>query len=132
MADKKITKIEYFGQIRDIVAASDIENKEDALKFIDHEVEIIKGKAAKAKERAEKKVAEGDEMREAVYNLLTSEFQTGEDITAQLENLGQFDEVTKSKVTARLSGLIKAGKAEKDMVKVEGSKRKITAYKLAE
>lgn len=132
MAEKKPTKVEYYSQIRAIVEASDMEDKEGALAFIDHEVGIINKKAESAKARAEKKAVEGDEMREAICSLLTSEYQTGEDITAQLENLGQFDEVTKAKVTARLSGLIKTGKAEKDMVKVEGSKRKITGYRLAE
>lgn len=123
--EKKITKVEYFGMIKDMVLASDTEKKEELVAFLDKQVEIIEAKAEKAKERAADKKAKGDELRETVKALLTDELQNAEEILAKIED----EEVTKNKVTARLTQLVNAGIAVKEQVK-DGSRR-IMAYKLA-
>ena len=125
MAEVKITKKDWYAQIRVIVEASDNEQKEGILGFIDHEVELLEAKAAKAAERAASKKADGDELRNAVQAVLTNDLQTIDAITAQIEG----EDITKAKVTARLTQLVKAGVATKDMVKTEDG-RKVTAYKL--
>ena len=125
MAEVKVTKKDWYAQIRAVVEASDNEQKEGILGFIDHEVELLEAKAAKAAERAASKKADGDELRNAVKAVLTDELQTIDAITAQIEG----EDITKAKVTARLTQLVKAGIATKDMVKTEDS-RKVTAYKL--
>ena len=125
MAEVKVTKKDWYAQIRAVVEASDNEQKEGILGFIDHEVELLEAKAAKAAERAASKKADGDELRNAVQAVLTDELQTIDAITAQIEG----ENITKAKVTARLTQLVKAGVATKDMVKTEDS-RKVTAYKL--
>lgn len=125
MAEVKVTKKDWYAQIRAVVEASDNEQKEDILGFIDHEVELLEAKAAKAAERAASKKADGDELRNAVQAVLTDELQTIDAITAQIEG----EDITKAKVTARLTQLVKAGVATKDMVKTEDG-RKVTAYKL--
>lgn len=125
MAEAKITKKDWYAQIRVIVEASDNEQKEGILGFIDHEVELLEAKAAKAAERAASKKADGDELRNAVQAVLTNDLQTIDAITAQIEG----EDITKAKVTARLTQLVKAGVATKDMVKTEDG-RKVTAYKL--
>ena len=125
MAEVKVTKKDWYAQIRAVVEASDNEQKEGILGFIDHEVELLEAKAAKAAERAASKKADGDELRNAVQAVLTDELQTIDAITAQIEG----EDITKAKVTARLTQLVKAGVATKDMVKTEDS-RKVTAYKL--
>lgn len=125
MAEVKVTKKDWYAQIRAVVEASDNEQKEGILGFIDHEVELLEAKAAKAAERAASKKADGDELRNAVQAVLTDELQTIDAITAQIEG----EDITKAKVTARLTQLVKAGIATKDMVKTEDS-RKVTAYKL--
>lgn len=125
MAEVKITKKDWYAQIRAVVEASDNEQKEGILGFIDHEVELLETKAAKAAERAASKKADGDELRNAVQAVLTDELQTIDAITAQIEG----EEITKAKVTARLTQLVKAEVAVKDMVKTEDG-RKVTAYKL--
>lgn len=126
MAEVKVTKKDWYAQIRAVVEASDNEQKEGILGFIDHEVELLEAKAAKAAERAASKKADGDELRNAVQAVLTDELQTIDAITAQIEG----EDITKAKVTARLTQLVKAGVVTKDMVKTEDS-RKVTAYKLA-
>ena len=125
MAEVKVTKKDWYAQIRAVVEASDNEQKEGILGFIDHEVELLEAKAAKAAERAASKKADGDELRNAVQAVLTNDLQTIDAITAQIEG----EDITKAKVTARLTQLVKAGIATKDMVKTEDS-RKVTAYKL--
>lgn len=125
MAEVKVTKKDWYAQIRAVVEASDNEQKEGILGFIDHEVELLEAKAAKAAERAASKKADGDELRNAVQAVLTDELQTIDAITAQIEG----EDITKAKVTARLTQLVKAGVATKDMVKTENG-RKVTAYKL--
>ena len=126
MAEVKVTKKDWYAQIRAVVEASDNEQKEGILSFIDHEVELLEAKAAKAAERAASKKADGDELRNSVQAVLTDDLQTIDTITAQIDG----EDITKAKVTARLTQLVKAGVAIKDMVKTEDS-RKVTAYKLA-
>ena len=125
MAEVKVTKKDWYAQIRAVVEASDNEQKEGILGFIDHEVELLEAKAAQAAERAASKKADGDELRNAVQAVLTDGLQTIDAITAQIEG----EDITKAKVTARLTQLVKAGVATKDIVKTEDG-RKVTAYKL--
>lgn len=122
---EKMTKAMWFEEIKAVVEASDYEKKDEAAEFIDKQLELIASKAEKARERAAKTKAEGDELREAVRAVLTDEFQTIDDIVAQVAEEG----VTKAKVTARLTQLVKAEMAEKDQVKADDG-RKVMAYRL--
>jgi hypothetical protein len=87
---------------------------------------LLDAKAEKAKERAAKTKAEGDELRAAVQAVLTDEYQLADAIVAQVEG----EEITKSKVVARLTQLVAAEVAVKDTIKAEDG-RKLVAYKLA-
>ena len=124
--EKKMTKAMMFEAVKEIVTASDVEEKAELVEFIDKQVEMLAAKAEKAKERAEKKRTESDELRATVHGILTGEFQTTDAIVAKI---GVAD-ITKAKVTARLTQLINAGIAEKKQIK-DGS-RKVMAYKLAD
>ena len=124
MENVKLTKKDYYGMIREIVVESDIENKDELVAFVDKQVEAIDTKAAKAKEKAAEKKADGDALRAQVEGLLTNEYQTAEDILAQAQGA----DLTKGKITARLTQLIKAGVAEKETIKVED--RKVMGYRL--
>lgn len=122
---EKMTKAMWFEEIKAVVETSDYERKDDAIEFIDKQLELIASKAEKARERAAKVKAEGDELREAVRAVLTDEFQTIDDIVAQVAEEG----ITKAKVTARLTQLVKAEMAEKDQIKADDG-RKVMAYRL--
>ena len=95
---------------------------EDVNAYIEKTISQLNAKNEKAKERAAEKKADGDELRAKIEALLTEDFQTGDEITAALND----PEITKAKVTARLSQLVKTGKAFKTTVKVDN--RKIMAY----
>ena len=124
MAEVKMTKAMWFEAIKALVEASDVEQKDEMVEFIDAQVEALAKKAEKAKERAAAKKVEGDELREVVRTILTDELQAIDDIVAQIEG----EDVTKAKVTARLTQLVKAELAEKDQIKV--GDRKVMAYRL--
>ena len=124
MAVEKITKVDMFNAIADFIADTDWERKDEAIEVIEKQIDHLKAKAEKAKSRAEEKKIEGDELREAVANALTNEPQTIDAITTTVAEI--FD-VTKAKVTARLTQLVKLGEATKEQVKIDG--RKIMVYK---
>ena len=119
MAVEKITKVDMFNAIADFIADTDWERKDEAIEFIEKQIDQLKAKAEKAKSRAEEKKIEGDELREAVANALTNEPQTIDAITTTVAE--SFD-VTKAKVTARLTQLVKLGEATKEQVKIDGRK----------
>lgn len=127
--EKKLTKKEMFAAIRGMVenveAVGDIP-ADEVLAFIDKQVEQIDKKAAKAKEKAAEKKVEGDTLRDAVAAILTDEYQTIDAITAQVD----IEDVTKSKVTARLTQLVAAEIAEKAQVKEADTNRKVMAYRI--
>lgn len=124
---KKVTKKENYEMLMEIVENSNSEMKAELVDFITKQIESIDAKAAKAKEKAAEKRAEGDELRAAVKAVLTEELQTAEIILSQIEG----EELTKAKIVARLTQLVKNGEASKEEVKTEEGK-KVMAYKLAE
>ena len=129
MADvKKVTKKEYFGALRALVEDMDGVGDytvDEVLEFIDAQVAQIDKKNAKAKETAAKKRAESDVLTDKIFDLITDEAQTADEITAAVGD----EEVTKSKVVARLSKLVEAGKVVKESVKFDSGKK--MTYKLA-
>lgn len=121
---KKITKTDNFNALKEIVAQVEPENAEALIAFLDKEIEAIANKAAKAKEKAAEKRAEGDALRAKIESLLTDEYQTIAAITAAIGD----EEVTAAKVTARLTQLVNADLAEK--AQVTSGSRKVMGYKV--
>lgn len=80
-----------------------------------------------ARVRTEKKKAESDELTEVVYDAVSDEFETIADIAARVD----VEDISVSKVQARLAKLLAAERVVKDTVKVEGSKSPRVAYKRA-
>lgn len=133
MADtKKIVKrdvLEAIKAVAETVDFGDTVTSADVIDYVDTTLAQLDAKAAKAKERAAKTKAEGDELRAVVEGVLTDDLQTIDDITAQVQAIDGYDDVTKSKVTARLTQLIKTEVAHKTQIKLEGG-RKVMAYAL--
>lgn len=127
MADVKITKKDRFAELKTIVEESGCDNKDELIDFLDAQIDGIETRAAKAKERNAAKKAEGDALRDAVQAALTDEFQSAEDILAQIDD----PEATKGKVVSRLTALGKAGIVVKDQAKRESGGGKVTVYKLS-
>ncbi len=98
----------------------------DVVDYCDNALAQLEHKASQAKERAAKTKAEGDELRAEVLSHVTDEFQTGDEIADAVTG---FEDVTKSKIVARLSQLVKNGDVVKESQKIDG--RKVMCYRLA-
>ncbi len=122
MAEERKTKAMYFAEIREIIEATvnDQEQQSELLEFVDGEMATIEKRREAAKARAEKRKAESDALTDRIYDILTDDFVTLDEIMLDFENE---EGVTKNKVTARLGKLVKAGKVEKESVRSEGKNR---------
>ena len=123
----KITKKDFYGALIELVEGMETVGAYDAKdvqEFLEKQVAQIDAKAVKAKERAAKAKAEGDELTKAVEAVITGKFQTADAITEQVD----FEDVTKSKVVARVTKLVAAGKVVKEQRKV--GDRKAMCYKI--
>ena len=126
-----ITKSEMFDAIIETFKTGECSfDAETVIAFCEKEKALLASRASKAKERAAAKRAEGDALMDAVRGVLTSEFQTIQDIVAAIDDA----EVTNAKVTARLSKMVEAGEVERTEVSVpatdKGRARRVKAFKL--
>lgn len=103
----------------------------ELIAYCENEIALLDKKAAKAKETATKKKAEADELTDVIASLLTDEYQTIADITAQVGD----EDVTVHKVSYRLTQLTKNGVAIKGETSIPGKDgqkaRKVASYALA-
>jgi len=122
--EKRVTKKDIYA---DIITMAREAQREDIVEFCEVQIEQLERKAEKAKERKASKAAAGDALKDAIAAVLTEDLQTAADITEKVMDAG--DEVTRAKVVARLTKLVKEGVAGKMQVKVD--KKKVMAYALA-
>lgn len=123
---KKVTKKEMFNFIAEALA-----DNAEVVEFCNKEIALLDKKAEKAKERAAKKKAEGDELKDVIQSVLTAEPQVAADVVETLVGMGV--ETTVGKVIYRLNALVKEGVAEKEDVVIEtpdGKKAKRKAFHL--
>ena len=123
LTDRKIYTAIVEGTFEDLDVDTIVAWAQKKIEQLDH-------KAAKAKETAAKKKAEGDALTDAVLAAVTDEFETIADIAARIEG----EDVTASKIAYRLNAQAKAGKLEKGEMTLAGDKgkRKVVAYRLAQ
>jgi hypothetical protein len=129
MTEKKITKKEKYGMLLAIeeVAADDMLRT-----FVEEEIAALEAKAEKARERAAKKKAENDELGEKIYNIIV---EKGSSVTLQeLYKILSVDdeEITTSKIVARLTKLVNSDKIDKAEATIEKSKKMTYFVKEAE
>lgn len=129
MEKTKFTKREVFEALRTMVEGVEAvgEIPADAvIEILDKQVAQLDKKAETAKIKAAEKRAAGDSLRTAVKAVLTEELQTADEILDQLEG----ENLTRSKIVARMTQLIKSNEAMKEQIKDEESGRKIMAYRI--
>ena len=137
---EKITKREMFEAIKGLAESGALhmvdfnENITDeaVAEFCENEIDLLDKKAAKAKERAAAKAAEGDILTALVRAALTTdEFKSIADVTAMVAE--EEPDVTAAKVSYRLSSLVKAGEAEKSEITIPATetskKRTVNGYR---
>ena len=89
--EKKITRKEYFGMIKEVVLASGSENKNELVAFIERQVELIEKKAEKAgskvnEENEKIKVELISALREIGKPVTISELQKESEFARELSN----------------------------------------------
>ena len=108
--EKKMTKKEWFAVLASVVEASEMENKIEALAFINHEVELLEKKSAKSgqtktqKENAEILVKIKAELAEVGKAVTITELQAASAEMAQYSN---------QKLSALLKKLVESGEVVK-------------------
>lgn len=126
MTTEKITKREMFEAIKGLAESGALhmfdfnENISDeaVAEFCANEIDLLDKKTAKAKERAAAKRAEGDELTEQIYDVLSSdEFMTIPEIVKALGD----EDVSAQKASYRLRTLMSENRAEKTEVSVPGA-----------
>lgn len=123
-----MTNREKFERISAVFATLDTvdeADKAEIMEFCEKEIKALDRKNEKARERAGKKKEEGDALKERIFEILGEEPKTVADIMAEL---GDAD-ITPSKVVARVSAMVRAGKVAKATCKIDG--RKLVAYSVA-
>lgn len=122
MAEIKYTKADALNEIMEAMAGN-----ANVVAYCENELALLEAKKIKARERQDKKRAEGDELQSIVASVLTDAPATRDDILAAvIEETGN-DELTVGKIQAKLNNLVKFGQASKCDVKTEDGKKK-TAY----
>ena len=123
--EKKVTKKDMFAEIITLAREN---GRVDIEEFCEVQIEQLNRKAEKAKERKAHKAAKGDALKDAIAAVLTEDLQTAADITEKVMDAGE--DVSRAKVVARLTKLVKEGIAGKMQVKVD--KKRVMAYALAD
>ena len=131
MTTEKITKQAMFEAIKATFETGECKFDADTvIEFCDKEIAALKAKSAKAKERAAAKKAEADTLMAEVEAVLTTEeFLPIAEVAARVSD----PDATVSKVTYRLTQLVKTGVAEKQEISIPGvdggKARKVQGYR---
>ena len=116
MTNKKMTKVEWFEAIKAVVSASEIENKNDAIAFIDHEIELLNNK--KSSDRPTKKQLENVAVMNEIKNAL---LEVAKPVT--ITELMASSESLKTYSSQKISALIKLLKDEGEVIRTEEKKK---------
>lgn len=101
------------------------------VEFAEKKIAQLDKRNAGAKVRAERKRAEGNEITEGIFNVLTAEGMTRDQVAQAYGD----ESLSVAKVGARLNQLVSAGRVRKETIKVANGEGKMTnkvAYFVAE
>lgn len=121
--EKKMTKKEWFAVLASVVEASEMENKTEALAFINHEVELLEKKSAKSDQTKTQK--ENVEVMEKIKSAL-GEVGKAVTITELQAASAEMAEYSNQKLSALLKKLVESGEV------VKTTEKKKSYFSLAE
>lgn len=108
-----MTKKEYFVELKKMVEVSTVENKENIIAFIDHEVELLNRKSSRSGQTKTQK--ENIAIKEKILNILA---ENGDVFTiSELLAYDELKEYSNQKISALTNQLVNEGKANKTRVK---------------
>ncbi len=108
--EKKMTKKEWFAVLAQVVEGSEMENKEGALAFISHEVELLEKKSAKSGQTKTQK-----ENEEILVKILVALEEVGKAVTiTELQAASaEMAQYSNQKLSALLKKLVEGGEVVK-------------------
>jgi uncharacterized protein (DUF2344 family) len=112
---KKITKREMFAMISTVVEKSEAENKDEMLKALAHEIELLDNKKSKSGQSAREK--ENEALKEEIYAEL---IEINKPVTvSDFQAVTRFapPEFSNQRMSALLNQLVKAGRVHKEIIK---------------
>lgn len=120
------TRIKYLEQIRDVVAAADLDEdqKNDYIAFIDRQIKALQKRRVNQQYREKTQREETDELTRKIYQATTTSLKTIDEITAALIDDDKDKEVTRGRVVARLDKLERYGYLIRGTIKMRGRRRK--------
>lgn len=121
--EKKMTKKEWFAVLASVVEASEMENKTEALAFINHEVELLEKKSTKSGQTKTQK--ENVEVMEKIKSAL-GEVGKAVTITELQAASAEMAEYSNQKLSALLKKLVENGEV------VKTTEKKKSYFSLAE
>ena len=121
--EKKMTKKEWFAVLASVVKASEMENKTEALAFINHEVELLEKKSVKRGQTETQK--ENVEVMEKIKSAL-GEVGKAVTITELQAASAEMAEYSNQKLSALLKKLVESGEV------VKTTEKKKSYFSLAE
>lgn len=109
MAENKMTKKDWFAEIKKIVESAEYEKKDDALDFINHEIELLERKSSKTKKT--KTQQENEKIMARIESALA---EYGKPVTiSEIQEKENLSEYSNQKMSSLLTLMIKAGKVER-------------------
>lgn len=129
--EKKITKLDMFNSLKELVATSveiNEETKAEYNEFIDKEIATLEKRKETAQKRAAAKKMESDALTDEIFAVIqnSNDVVMVDNIVEALDN----PEITRNKVTARLGKLVNNGSIIKEVIKVDGARK--MGYRVAE
>lgn len=112
---KKITKREMFAMISAVVEKAEVENKDEMLKALAHEIELLDNKKSKSGQSKTQK--ENEILKEEIFTELS---KLGEKVTvSEFQAVTRFapPEFSNQKISALLNQLEKTGRVHKEVIK---------------
>ena len=102
-----------------VLMAELVADNTELVEFCNDQIAKLDAKAEKAREKAQLKKAQGDELYAAVISAVSTEPMTAEQVLECIEG----EDLTVAKVRARLSQGVKNGALVKETLKVEGKSK---------
>ena len=111
---KKMTKRDYFSKLIEIVESANVDNSEEIIDFLNHEIELSK-KKSNVKTKTQK---ENEVLMEVVFNTLV---EVGKPMT--VSELMSANEEVGAMSNQKVSALLKKLKEDERVVRVEDKKK---------
>jgi len=135
---EKITKKMRFEALQDLIGVAEEMNIEgfnfaELNAFCMNEIELLDRKSAKAKERAAKAKEETDDLKDMVYDVLTPEFMTKDEVVEAVQKAHpDYEKATAGRIVNRLATLVREDVVEKGTATIgeTGAKHKVVVYRL--